>query len=246
MQSVSEAPLPVLPFQLTRIQRPYPSGGYVLQDSTAVITNGSPDTARVATLGINPSNGAFDHGGLRRLSSFGLTSPADLSDDQAREVAHSCYTYFSNSSNPHAWFTAMDTCALTPIGVSYFDGTACHLNLTPWATDPVWSKLAPTVRQTLLDADRSFLLEQLTHHAFDVVVINGAQVLAMFEREFTELSVAGEIPRGAGGRYVVKTGRWADTTVIGWSLNVPNSFTSAASRAALTALLQSGQLNVGP
>jgi hypothetical protein len=37
------------------------------------------------------------------------------------------------------WFDQMEEFVLTNTGYSYFDGTACHLDLIQWATDPVWS-----------------------------------------------------------------------------------------------------------
>lgn len=131
----------------------------------------------------------------------------------------------------------MDTVVLKEVGASYFDASACHLNLTAWATDPVWSKLSPRVRADLLDSDRSFLNDQLTGHPCGLIIVNGRQVLQEFERTFVGLEEVGAIERGAGGRYVLKGGSLGSSMVVGWTMNVPHHGSSAASRRELSHFL---------
>jgi len=227
----------VRPFTIARIKQSYPVHGAVLPDSTAVISFGNPNTARVATLGINPSHGEFANTNLRRLSDFEVTTPSDLSVAQAREVAHACYNYFT-SAKPYKWFKSMEEFAVLPSGASYYNGTACHLDLSPWATKPIWKELPLDVREQLLEADTGFLRDQLREHAFEAILVNGRQALEVFQEEFTELEFVTSIPHSAGKKSSVYVGHLGATPVVGWSLNIPDSFTPNIARVALADFLR--------
>jgi len=227
----------VRPFSIDRIKAPYPAHGAVLPDSTAVIAFGNPNTARVATLGINPSYGEFANTNLLRLSDLGASSPADLTDDQARKVAHACYNYFT-SEKPYRWFKPMEEYAVAPSGASYYDGSACHLDLTPWATKPIWKELPLEVRDELLAADAGFLRDQLREHTFKALLVNGRQALEVFQDEFAELEYVMSIPHSPSRSSRVYVGHLGATPVVGWTLNIPDSFTPNSARIALAAFLR--------
>lgn len=227
----------VRPFTIKRIQRPHPANGAVLPDTTAVISFGNPNTARIATLGINPSHTEFNNSNLARLSGLDVNGPQELSEEQAKQVALACYGYFSNSST-HTWFKDMQDYVVKPCGASYFDSTACHLDLTPWATKPVWSGLTAEVRAELLEADADFLSEQLREHSFRALLVNGRQALDVFQEEFIELEPVFAIQLTGGKKSIVRAGHLGETAVVGWGINVPDSHTPVPAKEQLASFLR--------
>jgi hypothetical protein len=71
-------------------------------------------------------------------------------DSQVASVVADCATYFQR--RPYRrWFDPLDRLLRTGAGVSYYDGSACHLDLVQWATDPIWGRIADRgVRGALL------------------------------------------------------------------------------------------------
>jgi hypothetical protein len=67
------------------------------------------------------------------------------------------------------------------VGASYYDGSAAHLDLAHWATDPTWSDLTPDQRERLLEDGRSFLQWQLSRPHLRLVMLNGRAVILQFE-----------------------------------------------------------------
>jgi hypothetical protein len=133
----------------------------VVTGSTPVVAFGDPLTATVATLGINPSwrefladDGTLLHGRARRLStllSLSADSTASLRPDQVRTVIAECAAYFRPNRNPYRrWFDPLDNILRTALGASYYDDTACHLDVVQWATRPTWNRLSKDAREALL------------------------------------------------------------------------------------------------
>lgn len=169
---------------LERISRPIPSP-YVVSGSTPVISFGDFTKARVATLGINPSSGEFNNKkGLlpppdKRLvdrHSLGAANGDFLNEPQAQETWSGCKSYFQN--NPYwSWFRDLED-IMKPIGTSYENSSACHLDLVQWATQPVWGRLPKdqTVVNKLIEDDREFFLWQLAHPNIGLRLLNGRSV----------------------------------------------------------------------
>jgi hypothetical protein len=116
----------------------------------------------VATLGINPSHVEFvDSGGvlldgnrrrLATLASLGVSEHRDLDARSAAWVIDDCARYFAR--RPYRrWFDPLDRLLREGAFVSYYDGTACHLDLVQWATSPVWGRLTDAVPWRLLADD---------------------------------------------------------------------------------------------
>jgi hypothetical protein len=56
-------------------------------------------------------------------------------------VVADCAAYFQR--NPYRrWFDPLDELLRAGVGASFYDGTACHLDLVQWATDPVWGQMS--------------------------------------------------------------------------------------------------------
>ena len=224
---------------IERAMAPYPAISQIVEFSTPVVSFGYPKRAKVATLGINPSSNEFQIGngnknplseGSKRLVDtelLGINKPLSLTDSQAREVIHGCYSYFRNK--PYKWFEDLQTNVLTPTGNSYQQGTACHLDLVQWATDPVWQdkRMPKATRRLLLESDKEFLRFQLTNYKFDYVFLNGSTVIKQVEKlGVVELRKVDEIrfsKNGINSRIV--QGSVGNTQYIGWGLNVGYSAT---------------------
>ncbi|WP_107773894.1 hypothetical protein [Nocardioides sediminis] len=145
-------------------------------------------TAKVATVGINPSNREFvDRAGtelaeadrrLPTLSSLGRASWDDATGDDIRSIALGCRQYFAR--NPYRqWFDVLDR-MLCVGGASYYDSTACHLDLVAYATSTKWGVLPSNVREDLVRRGRATIAELIRDSAIEVLVLNGRSVVSEF------------------------------------------------------------------
>ena len=164
----------------------------VLPWGSPVLAFGDLSTARVATVGVNPSDREFvdlsgqELKGRRRrfhtLHSLGLESWAEADARHMRMILDTYRSYFFR--NPYdSWFRRLDF-VIAGTGASYYDpaGSACHLDLVPYATERKWSALGAHQRTLLLDLSRDILGNLLRDSAIDVLVLNGNSVVRQFER----------------------------------------------------------------
>ena len=218
-----------------RLRRPVPHGCSVVAGSTPVVSFGNVETAWVATLGLNPSlrefakkDGTWLDGTQRRLAGLdllGIDDAAQATDEQVEQIVTWCYEYFQR--NPYSWFDALESLMVTAVGSSYYDGTACHLDLVQWATNPVWQHLNPPVRSHLIADDREFLREQLRWEGIRLVLMNGRSVLDEVAKsgvELHEVQSATVGPRSCS----VMVGEADGVTFIGWSANLQSSYGMSA------------------
>lgn len=148
--------------------------------------------AKVATLGLNPSNREFvDRSGselvgqarrFHTLRSLGLACWSDAKREHAELIWDSCRTYFSR--NPYdAWFKQLDY-LIGETRASYYGTSegACHLDLVPYATTCKWTGLSPRQRTFLFSAARNTLGLLLRDSPIRLLVLNGRSVVVNFER----------------------------------------------------------------
>jgi hypothetical protein len=216
-----------------RLRQTPGDGSWFVPGSTPVVAFGNPEEARVATLGLNPSRKEFldAHGeeldGERRrfetLASLGVSSLASASNEAISAVFRACNEYFRR--NPYrTWFDPLDE-VLRAIGASYYDGSACHLDLVQWATDPTWNGLSAVVRRRLLGEDSRFFLEQLRREEIGLLLLNGSGVIRGVQRSIGRLLPEKSVPitvRTVTTRFV--TGSIEGVKVVGWSTNLQSSF----------------------
>jgi hypothetical protein len=89
---------------------------------------------------------------------------------------------------------------LNQVGSSYHEN-ACHLDLSPWATDPIFGKLTPQQQETLLQHDRELLNWQITKSPISTVLFNGATVYKTIETaQNYHLQKVGELTYTSGGQ----------------------------------------------
>ena len=220
----------------------------VVYGSTPVVSFGDFTKAKVATVGINPSSLEFmdksgsatsNHllpEGKKRLAdaeTLGLISDDPLDDDTAeyvmgssgaREIWEKCRDYFINPNPYWSWFSDLES-VLSGLSVSYKDSTACHLDISPWATDPVFRDLTQEQRERLLLGESDFLEWQIAKSNIEIVVFNGAQVYeSLNSLDGFRLQNLGEITYQSGDKkrtsQLYNGSGPGSSRVYGWSLNL--------------------------
>ena len=200
-----------------------------------MVAFGDPEVAEVATLGINPSGAEFlddrDRmlsGAARRLAtleSLGATSTDSLTEDQVTAVARECAAYFHR--NPYRrWFDPLDEIVQRGLDVSYYQDTACHLDIVQWATSPIWGHIDdPTAKQRLLEEGAPHLRRQLETENVRLVIVNGAQVWDQLAA--TGLATFDDVARITYGNRqapaTLRAGEGCGVRFLGWTLNVQSS-----------------------
>ncbi|MYJ06255.1 MAG: hypothetical protein F4061_18035, partial [Acidobacteria bacterium] len=193
-----------------RIRQRPPGGCCVVPGSTPVISFGDVSVARVATISINPSHREFSDGHI------------PLNRESVHDVLADCNGYFRREPYK-SWFNQLEAWILQKCGASYYDGTACALDLVQWATDPVWSDLPGGVRDRLLAADGTFLKTQLEENKnVKLVLANGRQVIDGLQAMGFPLDY-GESITPDGRQIHLFRGRLGERTFIGWNLNLQGS-----------------------
>lgn len=219
------------PYVAQRIRKPPPFDCGLVMDSTPIVAFGEPGTARCASLGLNPSRIEFATDGqplsgsdrrLATLGSLGVTSLVDASDEIVARVVGACRRYFWR--RPYRrWFDQLEA-VLRRAGCSYYDGTACHLDLAQWATDPTWARLDRSQQERLLDDGIPFLKEQLEHTNLETVYLNGAEASRWAATTLgIRLDPVPGTPETGSTKFSVGTlsGR---IRVVGWSTNLQSSW----------------------
>lgn len=234
------------------VRRRPPDDVGVVPGTTPVVSFGDVGRAEVATLGINPSRSEFldrhGHeliGGHRRLAtlrSLAATGLDELRDAQVAQVLADCAGYFHRQPY-RRWFDPLDKLLRDGAAASYYDGTACHLDLVPWATDPTWSGLGSDVRRRLLEQEAGHLEALLANARVDLVVVNGRAVLS----ELGRTGLARLEPAGKLGRYTLVVGEGVGIRWVGWTVNLQSSHgVSTAIKEELAAWLSEHSHRTGP
>lgn len=180
-------PLPLNPLiarpMYERLRRP-PSANSV-PGSLPVLFFGNLFTARVATVGLNPSHqeyldprGNELDGTQRRFETLGSLRALDrgsLTDEQCDRAISTMMAYFQPGKPVYSWFCALDRVA-KGIGVHYELGEVVHLDLVQEATKPAWSRLDPHELAQLRAVDEPFLRWQLESFPLNLVICNGRTV----------------------------------------------------------------------
>lgn len=143
-----------------RLLRPIPPDCCVALNTWPVIANGDPGLAKIATVGLNPGGGA----------------PYD--DATAEEVWEEQKRYFQRDDVYRRYFSPLEK-VLNECEASYYDGSACNLDLVCWATCPRdWSKVPPEAREKLIERDREFLAALLAgNRNIELVLATTKQVV---------------------------------------------------------------------
>jgi len=203
-----------------------PKDCFVVGGSTPVVAFGDPTRSRVATIGINPSCNEFLRKGLlmegdkRRLATYEslrVSGFAELGSNRGVAILDDCKAYFQR--RPYGWFKSLDQILAKGLSASYYDGTACHLDLVQWATDPFWSRLNSSAQLRLLNDGLPFLKELLSQESFELIVVNGRTVVEVVEQlGLTTWSLKGQLDGPPSVKLFLGTG--SGTNWLGWSCNL--------------------------
>jgi hypothetical protein len=229
---------------IERIRAKRPAFKEIVAASYPVTSFGDPERARVLTVGINPSIDEF----LSRKQGRPILEPGKkrfvdaetlvlkpgtpLTEAAAKIVLEGNKNYFTGASaNPYSWFKSLALYTLEPVGASYHQGTAAHVDLVQWATDPVWSDIGDLkIRRALIEADIEFLRELFSLKKWDLIIINGSLTMDTLV-EFGIFNVKkSEVRKVHDKSRTFLTGRIGRSKAVGFSVNLPNPWTSAVTR----------------
>jgi len=176
---------------IDRLDSPAMSGTGVIRWGCPVPSFGDLSSARVATLGLNPSNREFVdelgdelQGIFRRfhtLASLGLRSWSEVDARHLRIILESCRTYFLG--NPYdRWFKRLDQ-VVSGAKASFYGTSsgACHLDLIPYATSHKWTELTARQRSSLLAVAADALGLLLRDSPVRILILNGRSVVEQFQ-----------------------------------------------------------------
>lgn len=152
---------------------------------------GHLESARLATVGINPSNREFvgtdgaelagDERRLPTLGSLGLSSWSQADAAALRSILLACRQYFER--NPYGgWFGSLQR-IIELTGHSYYAprSDACHLDIIPWATVGKWGMLSSAARRQLTHRAAEVLADIVACSPLSMLILNGQQVVSQFE-----------------------------------------------------------------
>ena len=230
-------------FLLKRIMEPRPPIQEIIDISYPVTSFGDINKARVLTVGINPSSREYFQTGAKaqplplgkkRLvdsETLDIGPGSEINLAEAKEVLDGNNNYFAKSGNPYHWFNLIEQYALAPIGASYFDGSAAHVDIVQWATDPIWSEIQSVdSREKLIQADAFFLNQIFAMGEWDLVIVNGRQVYqTMREARLFKLFEL-EQPVVAGKKRMFWNGKAQNSPLVAWSVNIQQSRTGTETR----------------
>lgn len=175
-----------------RLDHPSLSQSNVISWGCPVPSFGDLSKAKIATLGLNPSNREFVDskgteldGGLRRfhtLRSLGLRRWTNAKAKHLRLINEACTRYFAH--NPYdLWFKSLDD-IISGTKASFYamSAPACHLDLIPYATSCKWTDLSTRQRSALLDVAADTLGLLLRDSPVRLLILNGQTVVGNLER----------------------------------------------------------------
>lgn len=238
---------------LSSLQEPPRDFPAVIKEACPVPFFGRVEDARIASVGLNPSDKEFlDEEGrllsgprqrLPTLNSLRLDNWSAASEAQWSDVAKACSDYFDG--NPYeSWFDPLEAIFEIAGRGTLHDGGACHIDLAPWATEKTWSNLgSEEAQKALLKCGKQTLLTLLSSTQFDVLLLNGMSVIEGFECA-TGVTVSEVDPvaewDGPGGR----SRCWSvppslggaeprrPATILGWNWHLQNAPRGALIRIA--------------
>lgn len=224
-----------------------PAGCGVIEKTTPVVSFGDFTRARVATLGINPSSAEFLSGGKLIQGEKKRLKDEEFGPAFEGDIWFHCQHYFM--ANPYwKWFGALEE-LLQTVGASY-KTNACHLDLSPWATDPIFGNLTPDQQKILLEHDRDFLNWQIVESPISTVLFNGATVYKTIEKaQNYYLQKVGELKYTSGGQTrtsdLINGDGPRGESFFGWTVNLQALKATNEERVDVMAKLSDWLINEG-
>ncbi|MCK2017956.1 hypothetical protein [Peribacillus frigoritolerans] len=180
-----------------RLREEPPENCTVVKGSIPIIAFGRFRSAKVASVSLNPSWAEFepvkDNYRFHTLKTLGVDSYSNITDKHVNQIVDYCERYFERyyttgirkiKKNPlyyKSWFNPMEKMMNDIYGVSYLDGSACHLDISQWATNNTWGKLTETQRKAIVGKrDLELLRQQVLNNNYEIILLNGATTSEVF------------------------------------------------------------------
>ena len=152
---------------------------------------GKLNQAKIATLGLNPSDLEFNSKEGRELSPVLNRLPTlrslkkskwETNEETINQILSSDLNYFNNRPYDF-WFKKLDY-LINGAGFSYYfpKENACHLDLVPFATTLKWKDLKSNDKATLITQTGGYLAKIINQSNIQTLVLNGQSVVSELER----------------------------------------------------------------
>lgn len=181
---------------LEYIKQPIPENMDIVSQSVPILFFGHIENAHIATIGINPSDKEFlsidkiilekKEKRLKDRQDLNKSDNDELSMDDAREIYDSKTKYFKK--NPYKpWFGEKNTGNMERIlkifnkSYSYYNDTAIHLDITPWATSKKWKEYNDNEKKLLITLGNDIAIKIIKNSNIKILYINGKSVLKYLE-----------------------------------------------------------------
>lgn len=137
-----------------------------------------------------------------------------LSAADAKAYLQGCGSYFQR--NPYrAWFDKYEK-FINVFGYSYYAGTAVHIDIVQWATNPLWSGLQQKVRIALIEKDSIYFRKQLDRR-FKIIFLNGQTVMNYVAKLIEIKDRVDNRIQFRGRNIMTMYGKYNEGTIVGWS-----------------------------
>jgi hypothetical protein len=214
------------------IRRPIPQGLGIVEKSVPVLFFGNIETAKCATISINPSNLEFNDKKNNLLpankkrfmdrENLGIGSNDTLTQEQAEKVYNSLVNYFRE--RPYKlWFDWLNR-FFDGTSISYYKGSLIHLDITPWATSKKWGDMTNTEREKIIKAGEGWAKKILDAGQIEYLYVNGKAALEYVEKYIARFEKSKMLQLQK--KCFIKTGKYNHCTIIGWSNNLTRAMTS--------------------
>ena len=208
---------------LDYIRRPIPKGLPIVPQSIPIVFFGDIETAKYATIAINPSNREFTNTKHELFSekkkrfvdrdALGVGDYDILSLKQAEMVYQSLRNFFHK--RPYMqWFGQLEK-LFSEVNMSYFKGDIINLDISPWATSVKWKDLTDKQRADLV------------HHTGDLLttILGAGQLRCLFANGRTAIDHVGKyIARLTYHSTIylntkcdIMVGEFGNLKIVGWS-----------------------------
>ena len=193
-------------------------------------------TAQAATISLNPSdkefldrNGNWLLGTQKRFESYkslDCSSNLHLSDEMLIKAHDCCLEYFERPTAYWNWFSHIESpiAKATNGKLTYRGGSLAHFDLSPWATNPVWSGLSEKDQKALKVEGLSFLKWLIFSSNAKIYFLNGRTTCETIIHEMFGQKIIWS-PIVNRWKYFSMTAsvQGKEVTLIGWNLYLQQS-----------------------
>jgi len=208
---------------LDYIRQPIPKGIPIVPQSVPIPFFGDIETAKFATIAINPSNREFTdakHNLLpknkKRLidrSVLGVKDDEELTEEHAQGVYESLRIYY-HTNQYKQWFNPIEN-LFADTEISYNKGSLINLDISPWATSAKWGNMTDQQRAELVRHGGGLLHTILNTGQIQCLFVNGRTAIGHVGKHISRLSLHSVIELNR--RCEIMVGKIRNLTIVGWS-----------------------------